>query len=163
MIQQLILFCLVTLTLAACATPKFRAMDTTKPIEYSDSWRDSFLKQDGESIVPTVAYENFAADPATRDAVSGYKPWLYSGFVLAGVGGYMIGYDAFSKDKKNLWIAGAGLVALSFWPMTIAENKLKSAAQIYNQRFTKKRGSKLNAFVTPIDSGVAGSLQITFD
>lgn len=164
--KRLVLFCLMPF-FAACATPKFRQLDKTKAIEFSESWRDGYLRQDGEIIVPEEAYRHFAADPTTEAQVSSYHPWLYTGIGLAGAGGYFIGYDIFAKEKKNLWILGAGLIGLSFWPVTIAENQLKKAAGIHNQNLdfqrAKKRGPKLKANVVPIENGAIGTLQIAFD
>lgn len=122
--------CLIT---SGCSIAKF---NPDKPIQIESTLLGSSYRQDGKTININEMADELSTRDASKQAMSNYKAVYYPAMGLAGVGGFLIGWnlgDSSSNKSSTPLYIGAGLVAAGIGLGIVADNILKSGVESHNR------------------------------
>ncbi|MBX9767169.1 MAG: hypothetical protein K2X47_07855 [Bdellovibrionales bacterium] len=116
--------------------------------------------QDGTFVATGSVFSELASNPKTAHLGSTTNTLFWTSGLLAGAGGYCVGYSLFSskmssEEKNKMLLGGIGLIGLSAIATYYLDQYATEALEIYNSNASKKK-SKLQAPKTQIsmlDSG----------
>ena len=125
--------------LASCATaPSF---NTERPLESKGNFFTKSYSQDGKPVQVEEVYSKLKYNPATQGKAAAGQIWYYGTLVSAGVGGYFIGYNLFSKadskTKTNGLLVGTAFIGASILGAYFADQNLSQAVETHNKSFSK--------------------------
>lgn len=135
---------LLAASMVACATGK--NLDTTRPLQLDNG----AYRQGDQDILVSDLEEKLAAHPAAGSKMGGYQAKKWTGVLLGGVGGGLVGWNVTNNLMKNTgkadWtptLVGAGAIALSIPFAVMASGQMRSAAEAYNGSFAKTQSEVL--------------------
>ncbi|HZI04457.1 MAG TPA: hypothetical protein VEZ71_10565 [Archangium sp.] len=135
--------------MAACATTPAKNFDTTRPLQLDGGT----YRQGDQPILVSDLEEKLAAHPSAGPKMGAYQAMKWTGLILSGVGGSLVGWnvgDNLMKTGKADWtpaLVGAGTIALAIPFALIADGQLRSAAETYNGGFTQAQSKVLGGAV----------------
>lgn len=135
---------LLAASMVACATGK--QLDTSRPIQMDDGT----YRQGNEPLLMTDLEDKLAAHPAAGPKLDGYQAKKWTGVLLGGVGGGLVGWnvtDNLMKKGEKSWtptLVGAGAILLSIPFAVMASGQMHSAAEAYNGSFAQSQSSVLS-------------------
>jgi hypothetical protein len=128
--------------MVACATGK--NLDTSRPVEI----KDGMYRQGGQPVLVPDLEDKLAEHPAAGPELSGYKAKKWTAWILASVGGSLVGWnlgDNLTKTGKKNWtptLVGAGAVVVAMPLALMADGQMRSAVNAYNSSFTQAQSSE---------------------
>lgn len=141
------LFAAVTAAFSLTACVSMAPFQRDKPIEVDSSGWGTQYRQDGKIVEPFSLLDGLSEDPATREEFGNTKAIHYGSLVLAGVGGYMIGYNSVkmpdeTDDQTNSRRAnmntGIGLALVGIGLGVYVGHRVDSAVRTFNSSKGKK-------------------------
>jgi hypothetical protein len=115
-------------------------LDTTKPIEFSESMWEPSMRQNGVVINEVTAMDELEKVPGAEGHAQTAKALFWTTAVTAGVGGWFLGAGLAGKDHRaeSLGVS-AGFIGLSFLLAYFQKNALGEATDIYNSNLKPKK------------------------
>lgn len=133
---------LFSFALSGCATTSFQ---TGKPIKVEGATFTRRYTQDDKGLAFDDMINEFKKHGTTKTKASQAEIWYYSTLVVAGVGGYLIGYNlgSSSDSKQSGILAGLGLIGLSFVPAYYTDKNMVDAVETYNKDVSKTKSARV--------------------
>ncbi len=148
--------------MSGCAHPaKF---DSSKPVEIQRGFFGPPILQNGSPVNPVETMNAFEAVPEAESSVRTAKLLFWPTVLMAGAGGYFVGYGLGSGNKKNEIPIGAGLIAGSAVLSYFQRNAVADAAESYNRSLESRSKKKANflPYLSPNPDGAIAGLVTSF-
>lgn len=151
---------LVSFVGSACSTAKF---DSKKPIERDWGFFFGRHYKQGEEVLDRHELANdLRRNPASEEAMTGYRATFFSGMLLSVSGGFLIGWhignSSPNKSSTPLYV-GLGLAACGITLGAISQGILDDGVDSHNKSLQRKPASVLEwhpiAGIAPDSQGAA--------
>lgn len=109
----------------------FVKFDDTKPIQVVDHALGTSYRQEGKDVDIMSLWDGLEKNPKSKDEVENIRPLFYSSMGLAGIGGFLIGYNSVSGNSSGL-LSGVVLAGAGIGLGAYIDRKTKTAVEEYN-------------------------------
>lgn len=129
----------VCLILTGCVTESVK-LKPGHPIKTDGSFVSRTFMQDGNKVGIEDLFSQLKENKETNASASKGEMWYYGAFAPAAVGGYLIGYNLFSKSDSKIdgLSVSAVLVGTAMIAAYYADQYLMESVDIYNRKVPKK-------------------------
>ena len=155
-----------------CVTPV--AFKPDRPIESEAAFLSHTYRQDGQQVPYPTLLGGLKQVEASRQEATAAQGWAIGGAVVAGAGGFGVGYGVTLAIDGNseawAWLAGgAAVTAVGMWLGSISDGHAAAAVEAFNGQLRPAKVS-VAPYLAPVaqatpggrDSGLEVGLMVRF-